>query len=90
MTVDTFGFKLAYTSGLYGAPILAVIIDARPTREIQHQYVVYLGGLPGWSTVMRTKRSLLPINVGQTTIYETQQILQFPIGRIGFDQSSFF
>jgi len=36
MTVDTFGFKLAYTSGLYGAPILAVIIDARPTREIQH------------------------------------------------------
>jgi len=44
MTVDTFGFKLAYTSGLYGAPILAVSIDARPTREIKHQYVVYLGG----------------------------------------------
>ena len=41
MTVDTFGFKLAYTSGLYGAPILAVSIDARPTPEIEHQCVVY-------------------------------------------------
>jgi len=64
MTVDTFGFKLAYTSGLYDAPILAVIIDARPTREIQHQYVVYLGGLPGWSTVMRTKRPLITLISG--------------------------
>ena len=54
MTVDTFGFKLAYTSGLYGAPILTVSIDVRATREIEHQCVVYVGGLPTCSTVMRT------------------------------------
>ena len=45
-----------------GAPkslSLVISIDARPTREIEHQYVGYLGGLLGWSTVMRTKRPLI-------------------------------
>ena len=65
MTVETFGFKLAYLSGLYGAPILAFNIDARPTREIEHQCVVYVGGLPRCSTVMRT--NVLCYNTCNTT-----------------------
>ena len=62
MTVDTFVSIYWLTHpGLNGAPTLAISIDARPTREIEHQYVVLPGGggLPGWSTVMRTKRPLI-------------------------------
>ena len=55
MTVDTFGFKLAYISGLYGAPILAVSIDVRNIASV----CSLPGGLPGWSAVMRTKRPLI-------------------------------
>ena len=34
MTVDTFGFKLAYSSRLYGTPILVVSIDARNKASV--------------------------------------------------------
>ena len=56
MTVDTFVSIYWLTHpGLNGAPTL----DARSTREIEHHYVVLPGGLPGWSTVMGTKRPLI-------------------------------